>query len=157
MQASGYCYKIKWMGLNLNPTKCDDLEYIHFLMASVDVFTCTEAARCQSVGENNPSHDSFTRFLQRQPPRYGWVVGLGTWNCSASDGFLVIDDSTLDKSYAKNMDLVYHQICRMRLRSWSIVLELGFKMIRKILYNSKNSRMMINLCYISIRVILWTA
>ena len=25
------------------------------------------------------------------------------------DGFLVIDDSTLDKPYAKNMDLVYHQ------------------------------------------------
>ena len=97
------------MGLNLNPAKCDDLDYIHFLVASADVFTCTEAARCQPVGENNPSHDAFTRLLQRQPPDTDAL-----WNevrdiVQPQDGFLVIDDSTLDKPYAKNMDLVYHQ------------------------------------------------
>jgi hypothetical protein len=52
----------------LNPPKCDDLDYIHFLTASVGVFTCTEAARCQPEGDNSPSHDAFTRLLQRQPP-----------------------------------------------------------------------------------------
>jgi putative transposase len=93
----------------LNPAKCDDLDYIHFLVASADVFTCTEAARCQPVGENNPSHDAFTRLLQRQPPDTDAL-----WNevldiVQPQDGFLVIDDSTLDKPYAKNMDLVYHQ------------------------------------------------
>jgi hypothetical protein len=97
------------MGLNLNPAKCDDLDYIHFLIASADVFTCTEAARCQPVGENNPSHDAFTRLLQRQPPDTDAL-----WNevrdiVQPQDGVLVIDDSTLDKPYAKNMDLVYHQ------------------------------------------------
>jgi putative transposase len=97
------------MGLNLNPAKSDDLDYIHFLVASADVFTCTEAARCQPVGENNPSHDAFTRLLQRQPPDTDAL-----WNevrdiVQLQDGFLVIDDSTLDKPYAKNMDLVYHQ------------------------------------------------
>ncbi len=97
------------MGLNLNPAKCDDLDYIHFLVASADVFTCTEAARCQPVGENNPSHDAFTRLLQRQPPDTDAL-----WNdvrdiVQLQDGFLVIDDSTLDKPYAKNMELVYHQ------------------------------------------------
>ena len=97
------------MGLNLNPAKCDDLDYIHFLIASVDVFTCTEAARCQPVGENNPSHDSFTRLLQRQPPDTDALWDEVREIIQLQDGFLVIDDSTLDKPYAKNMELVYHQ------------------------------------------------
>ena len=29
----------------MNPAKCKDLDYIHFLTASVDIFTCTEAAK----------------------------------------------------------------------------------------------------------------
>jgi len=93
----------------VNPSRCKDLDYIHFLIASVDVFTCTEAARCQPFGENSPSHDAFTRLLQRQPPDTDAL-----WNdvrdiVQSQDGFLVIDDTTLDKPYAKNMDLVYHQ------------------------------------------------
>ena len=27
----------------LNSAKCDDLDYIHILIASTDIFTCTEA------------------------------------------------------------------------------------------------------------------
>ncbi|MCD6506571.1 IS701 family transposase, partial [Candidatus Poribacteria bacterium] len=34
----------------MNPPKCDDLDYIHFLIATQRVFTCTEAARCQPQG-----------------------------------------------------------------------------------------------------------
>ncbi len=52
----------------LNPAKCDDLDYIHVLIASMDVFSCIEAARCQVIAANSPSHDAFTRLLQRQPP-----------------------------------------------------------------------------------------
>jgi len=29
----------------LNPAKCDDFDYIHFLIASVDVHACAKAAR----------------------------------------------------------------------------------------------------------------
>jgi hypothetical protein len=29
----------------MNPPRCDDLDYIHFLIAAQKVFTCTEAAR----------------------------------------------------------------------------------------------------------------
>ena len=92
----------------MNPAKCDDLDYINFLIASVDVFTCTEAARCQPVGESS-SHDAFTRLLQRQPPDTDTL-----WNevkdiVQPQKGVLVIDDTTLDKPYAKNMSLVYHQ------------------------------------------------
>jgi len=93
----------------LNPAKCDDLDYIHFLIASVDVFTCTEAARCRPDGEKNPSHDAFTRLLQRQPPDTEALWNEIIHIVRPQEGFLVIDDTTLDKPYAKNMDLVYHQ------------------------------------------------
>ena len=93
----------------MNPAKCDDLEYIHFLIASVDVFTCTEAARCQPIREDNPSHDAFTRLLQRQPPDTDALWDEVKDIIRLQDGYLVIDDTTLDKPYAKNMDLVYHQ------------------------------------------------
>ena len=52
----------------MNPPRCDDLDYIHFLIAAQKVFTCTEAARCAPEGERTPAHDAFTRLLQRQPP-----------------------------------------------------------------------------------------
>jgi len=52
----------------MNPPKCDDLDYIHFIIAAQKAFTCTEAARCQPQGEKTPAHDAFTRLLQRQPP-----------------------------------------------------------------------------------------
>ena len=93
----------------MNPSKCDDLDYIHFLIASVDVFTCTEAARCQPAGKNNPSHDAFTRLLQRQPPDTDALWDEVSGIVQPQDGFLIIDDTTLDKPYAKNMDLVYRQ------------------------------------------------
>jgi len=93
----------------LNPAKCNDLDYINFLTASVQVFTCTEAARCQPFGEVGPSHDAFTRLLQRQPPDteafWNEVVGV----VQPQNGFLIADDTLLDKPYAKRMDLVYHQ------------------------------------------------
>jgi hypothetical protein len=35
----------------MNPPKCDELDYIHFLIAIQKIFTCTEAARCQPEGK----------------------------------------------------------------------------------------------------------
>ena len=65
----------------MNPARCDDLDYIHFLIAAQKVFTCTEAARCAPEGERAPAHDAFTRLLQRQPPdirrRPAWTWGRG--------------------------------------------------------------------------------
>jgi putative transposase len=52
----------------MNPPKCDDLDYIHFLIAAQKVFTGTEAARCAPEEERAPAHDAFTRLLPRQPP-----------------------------------------------------------------------------------------
>ena len=54
--------------MDINPPKCNEFEYINFLIAASNVFSCTEAARCYPIVDNAPSHDSFTRLLQRQTP-----------------------------------------------------------------------------------------
>jgi hypothetical protein len=48
----------------------------------------------------------FARLLQRQPPDTDALWEEVRDFVQPEDGFLVIDDSTLDKPYAKNMDLV---------------------------------------------------
>jgi putative transposase len=90
----------------VNPAKCDDLDYIQFMIAAQRVFTCTEAARCQPQEAKAPSHDAFTRLLTRQPPDTEalWQETRGLVNLKA--GLLVLDDTTLDKPYAKNIQLV---------------------------------------------------
>jgi putative transposase len=94
---------------DINPAKCTEFDYINFLIASSRVFSCTEASKCSFFDSNSPAHDSFTRLLDRQPPDTDalWeeVKNLVTLEI----GLLIIDDTTLDKPYAKHMDLVYRQ------------------------------------------------
>jgi putative transposase len=93
----------------MNRAKCNELDYIHFLIAAQKTFTCTEAARCQPEHPNAPAHDAFTRLLQRQP-----LDTEALWQevqpcVQRQQGLLVIDDTTLDKPYAQKMDYVtYH-------------------------------------------------
>ena len=96
-------------GRAMNPPRCDDLDYIHFLIAAQRVFTCTEAARCQPQGEKAPAHDAFTRLLQRRPPDTEALWQEAKDFVEKKKGILVLDDTTLDKPYAKKMELVtYH-------------------------------------------------
>lgn len=94
----------------MNPARCDELDYIHFLVAAQTHFTCTEAARCQPAQAPAqapaPAHDAFTRLLQRQPPDTAarWQEVQGVVRPEA--GVLVLDDTTLDKPYATKMALV---------------------------------------------------
>ena len=92
----------------MNRPKCDDLDYIHFLIAAQKVFTCTEAARCQPNAGSKaaPAHDAFTRLLQRQPPDTEALWQEAAPFVEKDTGVLVLDDTTLDKPYAKKMDLV---------------------------------------------------
>jgi putative transposase len=93
----------------MNPPRCDDLDYIHFLIAVQKVFTCTEAARCAPEGERAPAHDAFTRLLQRQPLDTEALWQEAKAFVDMGKGLLVLDDTTLDKPYAQKMDLVtYH-------------------------------------------------
>lgn len=90
----------------MNPPKCDELDYIQFLIASQHAFTSTEAARTHPDGQDGPAHDAYTRLLHRVESD-----GNTLWNetkrfVKLKSGILVLDDSTLDKPYAKKMELV---------------------------------------------------
>lgn len=54
--------------MDINPPRCTEINYIDFLIAASNVFSCTEAARCYPNVPSAPSHDAFTRCLQRQDP-----------------------------------------------------------------------------------------
>jgi len=93
----------------MNAPKCDELDYIHFLIAAQRVFSCSEAARCQPESVCAPSHDAFTRLLTRQPPDTEalWHEAQKLVPEKArQSGLLVLDDTTLDKPYARKMELV---------------------------------------------------
>ena len=90
----------------MNEARCDEFDYIHFLVAAQRVFTCTEAARSQPVLERQPSHDAFTRLLTRQPPDTGALWAEAEVLVKLESGLLIHDDSTIDKPYARKMELV---------------------------------------------------
>ena len=90
----------------MNPPKCDEMDYINFLIAAQSVFSSVEASLTHPAEERAPAHDAYTRLLQRLPPD-----SQGLWQevqalVNLREGVLVIDDSTLDKPYARHMALV---------------------------------------------------
>ncbi len=91
----------------MNPAKCDELDYIHFLVAAQRVFSNTEAARCHpAAGTGGPAHDAYTRLLHRCQ-----ADGKALWKevrlyVRLTEGIRVLDDTTLDKPYARTMALV---------------------------------------------------
>lgn len=90
----------------MNPPKCNELDYIHFLIAAQKVFSSVEASKTHPVTENVPAHDAYSRLLQRLPPdsQALWQEVQGC--IEPKGGVLIIDDSTLDKPYASKMALV---------------------------------------------------
>jgi putative transposase len=90
----------------MNPPKCNADDYIHFLVATPKTCSATEAARVQPEQDDPPAHDAFTRLLHRlEPdPEALWQEAQG--QVRLASGVLVVDDSTLDKPYAKKIELV---------------------------------------------------
>jgi len=90
----------------VNLHKCSDDDYINFVIASPRSVSATEAAKAQGDEEQAPAHDAFTRLLHRLEPDAAALWGEARSQVSLSRGILVIDDSTLDKPYAKKIELV---------------------------------------------------
>jgi putative transposase len=90
----------------MNPPKCDEFDYIQFLIATQKAYSCTEAARVQPEGGKQPAHDAVTRLLHRlEPdPEALWVEAQPY--VAREQGMLIVDDSTLDKLHAHKIDLV---------------------------------------------------
>lgn len=89
----------------MNAPKCNEYDYINFLIATPKVFSCTEAARVQPE-DDAPAHDSFTRLLQRLEPSSDDLWQESQNQVDRRSGILVLDDSTLDKPYARKIELV---------------------------------------------------
>ena len=90
----------------MKASKVDELDYINFLVAAQRVFSTTEMARIRQEEPNAPAHDAYTRLWRRIPPDTE-----ASWREVApfvrrDQGVLVIDDTTLDKPYARKMALV---------------------------------------------------
>lgn len=90
----------------MNPPKVSDQDYINFLIATPKTCSGTEAARVQPDQEAPPAHDAFTRLLHRLEPDPATLWQEAATQVERGSGVLVIDDSTLDKPYAKQMELV---------------------------------------------------
>lgn len=91
----------------MNPPKCNEEDYINFIIASPRQITATEAERVQPVSTDAPAHDAFTRLLTRLEPDAERLWSDARTQVDVDDGILVIDDSTLDKPYSKFNALVY--------------------------------------------------
>jgi hypothetical protein len=90
----------------MNPAKYNEYDYINFLIATQKAYSCTEAERVQPDQANPPAHDAVTRLLHRMEPTTEALWSEAQKYISLDSGVLVIDDSTLDKFYAKKMELV---------------------------------------------------
>ena len=90
----------------MNPPKCTEYDYINFMIATPNVYSCTEAARVHPRKENPPAHDSLNRLLYRLPPDSQALWTEAEPYVKKDPGILVIDDTTLDKPYAQQMELV---------------------------------------------------
>src|SRR5437763_12680290 len=90
----------------MNPPKCSDDDYINFVIATPRSVSATEAAKVQGDEEQAPAHDAFTRLLHRLEPDAETLWTEAAGQVSLCQGILVIDDSTLDKPYAKKIELV---------------------------------------------------
>lgn len=90
----------------MNPPKVTDQDYINFMIATPKVCTGTEAARVQAGDGSAPAHDAFTRLLHRLEPDAATLWQEAAGHVERRGGVLVVDDSTLDKPYAKKIELV---------------------------------------------------
>ena len=79
--------------VNTPKVKTDD--YIGFLIASPNRFSCTEASKTQPK-EMDAAHDAYTRLLQRLPDNTN-LLWKESKELITYKGILLIDDSVLDK------------------------------------------------------------
>lgn len=93
----------------MTAAKCRPEDYIDFLVASPRAVSGTEAARAQPTQDDAPAHDAFTRLLHRLEPEPDVLWAEAAPLVDRGGGALVLDDSVLDKPYAKKMALVARQ------------------------------------------------
>jgi hypothetical protein len=80
---------------------------VDFLVASPHAVSGTEAARTSPRRPTAPAHDAFTRLLHRLEPDPATLWQEVCPLVERRRGVLVVDDTTLDKPYARKIALVH--------------------------------------------------
>ena len=93
----------------MNPAKYTGIEYINFLIATQKVYSCSEAERVQTQTDSSASHDAINRLLHRVEPDPEELWQELKAFVNLTQGILVLDDTMMDKWFAKKMDLVSRQ------------------------------------------------
>jgi putative transposase len=88
----------------MNKAKIKEQDYIDFMVATQASYSCLEAGRVRGAGA--AAHDAYSRLLQRLEPDAGALWQESEAQVAKHKGMLVLDDTTLDKPYAKKMALV---------------------------------------------------
>jgi hypothetical protein len=88
--------------------KVTEAQFIDFLIASPSQATATEAQRTQPDADDPAAHDAYTRLLHRLEPDSEALWAEVRPDVRRTTGVLVLDDTVLDKPYARKMDLVHH-------------------------------------------------
>jgi hypothetical protein len=91
----------------MNRPRCTATDYVDFLVATPRDVSGTEAARVQPRRPDAPAHDAFTRLLHRLEPDPATLWQEVTPLVERQRGVLIVDDTTLDKPYAKQIALVH--------------------------------------------------
>jgi putative transposase len=90
----------------MNAPRCTATAYIDFLVATPRIVSCAEAARVQPRRADAPAHDAFTRLLHRLEPDPAALWQEVAPLVERQRGVLIVDDSPLDKPYARKIALV---------------------------------------------------
>ncbi len=90
----------------MNAPKVVPTDYIDFLIGTQRAYSCTEAERVNPEREAGPAHDAYTRLLHRLFPTSERLWAEAQKQVTLDKGCLVLDDSTLDKLYSRQIELV---------------------------------------------------
>jgi len=90
----------------MNPPRVRPEDYIDFLIATPKAASAVEAASAQPARPDAPAHDAFTRLLHRLEPDPEALWQEARPQVGLAAGALVLDDTVLDKPYARHMALV---------------------------------------------------
>jgi hypothetical protein len=90
----------------MNQPRATPESHIDFLIATPKAATASEAARVQPPGPRAPAHDAFTRLLERLEPDPETLWLEARPHVRLAQGVLVLDDTVLDKPFARHMKRV---------------------------------------------------
>src|SRR5690242_352504 len=91
----------------MSQPKVTAAQFIDFLIATPSNATAMEAQRTQPAAAAVAAHDAYTRLLHRLEPDRDALWQEVEPDVRRTTGVLVLDDSVLDKPYARKMGLVY--------------------------------------------------